>query len=133
MSLRYLLSALAICYPSLCAANPTTHVQPIERDLSSLNGPSSRAQWTDSHDIDTDFDQVFPTTGRTVAYTLEITNTTCNPDGSGSRICSLVNGQFPGPTIRANWGDTVAITVKNSLQDNGTSIHFVSWISPTQA
>lgn len=37
----------------------------------------------------------------------------------------LVNGQYPGPTIRASWGDTLDITVKNSLQNNGTSIHFV--------
>ncbi|KAI9727714.1 MAG: hypothetical protein M1828_005942 [Chrysothrix sp. TS-e1954] len=116
--------ALAACYLSLCAANPTANVQTLERDLTSLNGPSTRGRWTDTHDIHTDFDQVFPATGHTVAYTLEITNTTCNPDGSGSRICSLVNGQFPGPTIRAKWGDTLAITVKNSMQDNGTSIHF---------
>jgi len=36
----------------------------------------------------------------------------------------LFNNQYPGPTIRANWGDTVQVTVKNSLQDNGTSIHW---------
>lgn len=77
------------------------------------------------YSIATDFDQMFPTTGKTVSYTLEVTNTTCNPDGSGSRICMLVNGQYPGPTIRASWGDTLDITVKNSLQNNGTSIHFV--------
>lgn len=39
------------------------------------------------------------------------------------------NGQasapsFPGPTIRASWGDTLIINVKNELQDNGTGIHW---------
>jgi FtsP/CotA-like multicopper oxidase with cupredoxin domain len=31
---------------------------------------------------------------------------------------------MPGPTIEANWGDTIIVTVNNKLQDNGTSIHF---------
>jgi FtsP/CotA-like multicopper oxidase with cupredoxin domain len=36
----------------------------------------------------------------------------------------LINKQFPGPTIIANWGDTLVIHVKNSLQHNGTGIHW---------
>ncbi|KAJ4367277.1 laccase, multicopper oxidase, benzenediol:oxygen oxidorectuctase [Neocucurbitaria cava] len=36
----------------------------------------------------------------------------------------LVNGQYPGPTVRAKWGDTIIINVKNSLQYNGTGIHW---------
>ncbi|KAJ1548805.1 hypothetical protein HK405_014742 [Cladochytrium tenue] len=36
----------------------------------------------------------------------------------------LVNGQIPGPTIEADWGDMVQVTVTNSLQTNGTAIHF---------
>jgi FtsP/CotA-like multicopper oxidase with cupredoxin domain len=61
-----------------------------------------------------------------VQYNLEITNVTRdNLDGSGgSRLFSLINGQYPGPTIRANWGDTVVVNVKNSLQHNGTGLHF---------
>jgi FtsP/CotA-like multicopper oxidase with cupredoxin domain len=31
---------------------------------------------------------------------------------------------MPGPTIEANWGDTIVVTVNNKLTDNGTSIHF---------
>lgn len=48
---------------------------------------------------------------------------TLAPDGY-SREVFAVNGQYPGPTIRANWGDTLQITVTNSLQTNGTSIHW---------
>ena len=36
----------------------------------------------------------------------------------------LINGQMPGPTIEANWGDTIIVHVTNSMQNNGTSIHF---------
>ena len=36
----------------------------------------------------------------------------------------VVNGQFPGPTIEANWGDVLNITVNNQLPNNGTSMHW---------
>lgn len=57
-------------------------------------------------------------------YSLTITNTTCDPDGSSSQQCLLINNQLPGPVITANWGDTLSITVTNQMQDNGTSIHW---------
>ncbi|KAI1189730.1 laccase [Nemania serpens] len=36
----------------------------------------------------------------------------------------LVNNQYPGPTLTADWGDTVVVNVKNNLRLNGTSIHW---------
>jgi FtsP/CotA-like multicopper oxidase with cupredoxin domain len=36
----------------------------------------------------------------------------------------LINGQYPGPTIRAKWGDEIVVNVKNNLQHNGTGIHW---------
>ena len=36
----------------------------------------------------------------------------------------LINNQYPGPTITANWGDMIQVTVKNSLPNNGTSMHW---------
>lgn len=36
----------------------------------------------------------------------------------------MVNGQYPGPTIEANWGDIIQVTVNNQLQNNGTSFHW---------
>jgi len=36
----------------------------------------------------------------------------------------MVNGQIPGPTIEANWGDWVEVTVTNNIPDEGTSIHW---------
>jgi FtsP/CotA-like multicopper oxidase with cupredoxin domain len=48
-----------------------------------------------------------------------------NPDGSGGRRpVMLVNGVYPGPTVRAKWGDWIVVNVKNSLQHNGTGIHW---------
>lgn len=36
----------------------------------------------------------------------------------------LINNQYPGPTLTADWGDTVVVNVKNNLRLNGTSIHW---------
>ncbi|KAI9694661.1 MAG: hypothetical protein M1822_000277 [Bathelium mastoideum] len=41
-----------------------------------------------------------------------------------TRMVQLVNNQYPGPTLTANWGDTLVVNVKNGLQDNGTSMHW---------
>lgn len=94
-------------------------------DSQCTNSPTSRNCWKDGYSVATDFDEKWPTTGRTVKYTLNIANTTCDPDGSSpGRICLLVNDQYPGPTLYANWGDTVEVTVNNNLPYNGTGIHW---------
>jgi FtsP/CotA-like multicopper oxidase with cupredoxin domain len=38
----------------------------------------------------------------------------------------LVNGQFPGPLVEANWGDWIEVKVKNNLTEleEGTAIHW---------
>ncbi|KAK1091678.1 laccase, multicopper oxidase, benzenediol:oxygen oxidorectuctase [Friedmanniomyces endolithicus] len=125
-------ACLAACTALTTAA--VVPAEPIEKratsttsrvaDAACTNGPNTRACWKNGYSIATDFDQKFPTTGKTVTQSLEITNGTCNPDGHGSRLCLLINGQYPGPTIRATWGDLLSITVKNSMQDNGTSMHW---------
>ncbi|KAG8712811.1 laccase, multicopper oxidase, benzenediol:oxygen oxidorectuctase [Ceratobasidium sp. 394] len=45
------------------------------------------------------------------------------PDGFYRQML-VVNGQYPGPTIEANEGDTVVVHVKNKLKKVGTSIHW---------
>lgn len=87
------------------------------------NGPTSRNCWSSGFDIDTDFDSNWPSTGRTVSYDFTITNTTLAPDGY-QRQGFAINGQFPGPTIYANWGDNIQVTVNNEMQNNGTGIHW---------
>ena len=66
---------------------------------------------------------VLPQTCATKEYFFEITNTTISPDGI-ERIGLVVNGQMPGPLIEANWGDTIIVHVTNSLQNNGSTIHW---------
>jgi FtsP/CotA-like multicopper oxidase with cupredoxin domain len=51
-------------------------------------------------------------------YNLEATSMSLSPDGF-SRPMMVFNGQYPGPTIVADWGDTIEVTVKNSLETNG--------------
>lgn len=43
-----------------------------------------------------------PTTGVTRVYDFTITRSTIKPDGVSKNVI-LINGQFPGPTIEANW------------------------------
>lgn len=93
------------------------------KDADCTNGPFTRACWTAGFNINADFDTKAPPAGVERPYTLEITNTTMSPDGI-DRLVMAVNGQYPGPTLYADWGDTFVITVKNSLQDNGTSVHW---------
>ena len=74
-------------------------------------------------DVATNSHSFVPKTCRTVHYDFYITETVISPDGI-PKPALLVNGQMPGPTIEANWGDTVTITVYNWLNENGTTLHF---------
>ncbi|RCV29353.1 hypothetical protein SETIT_6G006300v2 [Setaria italica] len=40
------------------------------------------------------------------------------------KLAVTVNGEAPGPTIRATQGDTVAVTVRNMLETENTGIHW---------
>lgn len=88
------------------------------------NTATTRGEWCD-YSIDTDYMNIVPDTGVTREYWLELTDVTVAPDGV-SRTAMAVNGSIPGPTIFADWGDTVKVHVINSLttSNNGTSIHF---------
>jgi FtsP/CotA-like multicopper oxidase with cupredoxin domain len=113
--------------PSSSSSSSTTSATATATSLTPdavcTNGPYTRQCWDDGYSIATNFDTTWPTTGNVVSYTLEVTNTTMAPDGV-PRTVYAVNGQYQGPTIRASWGDTLQITVKNSLTTNGTSMHW---------
>ncbi|KAI0178702.1 putative multicopper oxidase [Hypoxylon sp. FL1284] len=64
-----------------------------------------------------------PDTGITRTYDLTVTKETAAPDGVEVELL-LVNSQFPGPLIECNWGDSLEITVRNNISDEGTSIHW---------
>ncbi|KAK1764472.1 laccase [Phialemonium atrogriseum] len=90
------------------------------------NTPSNRACWTTGFDINTDYLEKTPLTGKTVTYTLVVTeiDNWKGPDGVVKKKAMLINGTLPGPTIVADWGDRLNITVINNLRDNGTSFHW---------
>ncbi|KAF2084453.1 multicopper oxidase [Saccharata proteae CBS 121410] len=92
-------------------------------DPSCVNSADDRSCWVDGFSIDADFDEKWPTTGKTNYYTLTVTNTTACPGGS-CRQMMLINDQFPGPTISGSWGDEFEITVVNNMQYNGTAFHW---------
>ncbi|KAF7194681.1 Laccase-2 [Pseudocercospora fuligena] len=86
------------------------------------NTADDRSTWCD-YDINTDYYLEGPDTGKTVEYWFELQNVTIAPDGT-ARQALTVNGSIPGPTIIADWGDTVVIHLTNSLTNNGSSLHF---------
>lgn len=94
------------------------------RAACSGNTATTRSDWCD-YNLDTDYYTVAPDTGVTREYYFNLEQVTVAPDGY-SRIAYAVNGSIPGPTIIADWGDTVVVHVTNSLTaaENGTSIHF---------
>ncbi|KAI8944818.1 multicopper oxidase [Xylaria longipes] len=110
---------------NLAIASPFSSLVDLKpRASCSGNTATTRSEWCDSS-IDTDYTSEAPDTGVTREYWLELTDVTVAPDGV-SRSAMAVNGSIPGPTLFADWGDTVVVHVTNSLttSNNGTSIHF---------
>ena len=52
-------------------------------------------------------------------YEMVVTRGERAPDGI-PRLMYLINGQFPGPTIEANEGDTIVVHLRNGIADNAT-------------
>ncbi|KUI63283.1 Laccase-2 [Cytospora mali] len=70
--------------------------------------------------IDPDWDYNAPPTRR--EYHWVITDITANPDGV-FRPMMVINGQFPGPMIVCNEGDTIVVNLVNEAK-NATAIHW---------
>ncbi|KAF4771096.1 hypothetical protein N7455_012028 [Penicillium solitum] len=108
---------------SLCTALSASLPVKSTRDTPCVNSASDRSCWKDGYDISTNYYEEVPDTGVVREYWLNIENTTAAPDGIEMPV-QLINGSFPGPTIIADWGDTVVVHFTNSLQNNGTGLHF---------
>ncbi|RMD39160.1 hypothetical protein DV735_g5969, partial [Chaetothyriales sp. CBS 134920] len=84
---------------------------------------SNRQCWKDGFNINTDYEAHIPA-GKLVEYDLTISNAVMAPDGYLTNV-TVINGQYPGPTLEADWGDTLRVRVHNNLtNDNGTAIHW---------
>jgi FtsP/CotA-like multicopper oxidase with cupredoxin domain len=66
-----------------------------------------------------------PNTGVIRSYHFTISRGVAAPDGYEKQVL-LINNQFPGPLIEANWGDTIQVTVKNNIEGppEGTALHW---------
>lgn len=108
MALIKLFTALVLCACAVIAA-------PSPRTASCVNSPTDRACWGD-YDLSTNYydADAVPYTGVVREYWFNIENGTAAPDGV-ERTVLTVNGSFPGPTIIADWGDTVVVHVTNSM------------------
>ncbi|KAK1986185.1 multicopper oxidase [Colletotrichum cereale] len=113
----------AILLASLVQANPIHSVEPRQASCGS-NGPGNRACWSGGFNLDSDFEILTPPQGKLRTFDFTVSNLTdIAPDGV-HKPAMLINNQFPGPTIEADWGDFVQIHVHNQLQNNGTSFHW---------
>lgn len=101
MLLFNLLSSILLA--SLAASKPSNLFLSLHKRCT--NSADDRSCWGD-YDISTNYYDESPDTGVVREYWWEIVNTTAAPDGI-ERIILSVNGSVPGPTIIADWGDTV--------------------------
>ncbi|KAI1360622.1 laccase [Xylaria arbuscula] len=113
--------------PSLlrCAGLAAGFLVGLGQGASSCNDVDNRACWSSGFDINTDYElSTPPGVSRSYSWVLEEFTNWSAPDGSIKDSAMLINGMYPGPTITADWGDTVTVTVTNNLTYNGTSIHW---------
>lgn len=73
----------------------------------------------------TNYYQDYPYTGVIREYDLTISRDYLAPDGYERRVM-LINGQFPGPLLEANWGDTFQVKVTNNISnpEEGVTMHW---------
>lgn len=59
------------------------------------------------------------------SYDFTISRGSIAPDGYQKDVL-LINDQFPGPVIEANWGDVIQVTVHNQITgpEEGTALHW---------
>jgi hypothetical protein len=111
MRFSALLSGLtAIASSALVAAAPYTgSLDLISRQDATkgctFNSATAPNCWG-NYSLSTNWYKDAPDTGVTREYWFELVNKTLAPDGV-PRMVLTVNGSIPGPTITANWGDTV--------------------------
>lgn len=85
-----------------------------------LPEPYNLSSWqptNDWHGLTTDHSNPYksaPFTGAVRHYDLTVSRGRLAPDGVEKDMI-LVNGQFPGPPIKADWGDWIQVTVHNRI------------------
>lgn len=75
----------------------------------------SGTPWGSATSSNTNYYDDVPNTGMTRSYEFTISPGTIAPDGVEKQAL-LINGQFPGPQIEANWGDFIEVCIGSLLQ-----------------
>ncbi|KKF96573.1 Laccase [Ceratocystis platani] len=120
----FALGSISIAANSVLAV-PTTISQEVGKRASTCNTAEDRACWSDGFSIDTNYMESFPDTGVTRQYVIVVSEAeNISPDGIVKPLSMLINGSSPGPTLYADWGDHLEVTVINELTTNGTSTHW---------
>jgi len=99
------------------------------------NGSGSGASpWGAKTEVNTCPYTGMPNTGVTRQYDFVLSRDMLAPDGY-LRSTILVNGQFPGPLIEANWGDKISINVYNNISgnDEGATVHWHGFLQTGNA
>jgi len=134
--------------PSSCALPPTA---PLTNDEQTGSGGSvlgtlcapNLPQWLDDYPVapwgdlttknsDATVQGDIPVTNVTRSYEWSITRDRISADGV-LRDVLLINDQFPGPIIEANWGDWIEVTVHNNISYpyEGTALHWHGQLQKT--
>jgi hypothetical protein len=101
-----------IALPVVFAApKPSSHSSQLSKRCT--NSATDRSCWGD-YDTSTNYYTTVPDTGVTREYWFDVQNGTASPDGI-ERVVLTVNGTIPGPTIIADWGDTVGTFTRHNL------------------
>lgn len=108
------LVGLLVLTAAAVALNYFYHEETEQDGASNFRRPSS------DYVISADWDYDAPPTVR--EYHWIISDITANPDGV-FRPMMVINGQFPGPMIVCNEGDTIVVNVVNAAK-NATAIHW---------
>ncbi|KAL8736783.1 MAG: hypothetical protein Q9166_000149 [cf. Caloplaca sp. 2 TL-2023] len=66
-----------------------------------------------------------PNTGVVRSYDFTVAQGMVAPDGY-EKESLLINNQYPGPLIEANWGDTIQVTIHTEIANPpvGTTLHW---------
>lgn len=100
------LAALFCASVTLAAPPHSRQAPPLpEDDYCQFDSSKAPACWG-KYNLSTNYYDDGPSTGVLREYWFDVINSTMAPDGVNRTVLSI-NGTVPGPTIIADWGDTI--------------------------
>lgn len=101
-----ILSSLGALFSSVALAAPASDLSILsQRQTCEFDSANSPECWGD-YSLSTNWYEEAPDTGVVREYWFEVAESYASPDGV-ERLVMSINGSIPGPTIYADWGDTI--------------------------